>query len=158
MVGLIQVCSRARALRARGDDLIKGQVAAVPEVLLSQPLGERARQMETSQRQDAPSAWLYPEDIGRVAGIGHWKQAGRIGPQQQPRIQALRLSGRGGGCQRNHRAPPSGWRKVAFGLVRSVRCIPAQSLDIYFHADRAGGNCQRVLCDGNVHVGFTPAC
>ena len=53
------------------------------------PLGQRARQVETVERNDRAVARLDPEDVAGVAAVGHRENAGGIAPEQQPRIEAF---------------------------------------------------------------------
>jgi hypothetical protein len=114
--------------------------------------------MEIAKGQDSAPARLYPEDVGRIPGVGHGKQAGRIGTKKKSGIQTLSLPGDGRGRQRNHFLPPAGPLKAALCLSRSLPRIPALSLMIRPHADSASDDCQRDACSATVHGGFTPGC
>ena len=91
-------------LGAAGHHGVEGAVGGDAEALRPQHLGEAARQVEAAQRQYPAQPRLDPEHVGRVAVVGHRKDAKRIGAQQHLGVEALGhacvVRGNGGRWQR----------------------------------------------------------
>ncbi len=79
----------AGGLCARLDDPGEGAIRGDLEAVGPQPFGERARQVELVERQDAALLGFDPEDVGRIAAVGHREDADRIGTQQQIGVNRL---------------------------------------------------------------------
>lgn len=79
----------AGRLRARPDDAAKGTIGSHLEPIGPQPLGERVREVEAVERQDAALLGFDPKDVGRLAAVRHREDADRIGAQQQIGIDRL---------------------------------------------------------------------
>ncbi|KPF53398.1 hypothetical protein IP65_13525 [Novosphingobium sp. AAP1] len=69
--------------RARIDHGIERGVAGDGKAPPAQRACQRVRAMKAIERQDRAQARLHPIDIGIVAAIGHGKDPGAIGPEQQ---------------------------------------------------------------------------
>src|SRR3954465_8486278 len=69
---------RFLARRASRDD--RGEIAVVSylEATGSKRAPKRARQVKAMERQDRPVARFDPEQVGRVAAVGHRENAGGI--------------------------------------------------------------------------------
>src|SRR5206468_12458717 len=82
---------RFLARRASRDD--RGEIAVVSylEATGSKRAPKRARQVKAMERQDRPVARFDPEQVGRVAAVGHRENAGGITLQQQARVEATHV-------------------------------------------------------------------
>ncbi len=75
--------------RAVAKDIGKGPVAAHLEAIGTKLLAQRMGEMEAVERKDRPPPRLDPEDVLRVAAVGHRKDADRVGAQKEVRIEHL---------------------------------------------------------------------
>jgi hypothetical protein len=71
------------ALGAMANDLREGGVARDGEDAGADRVPQRAGEVEAIERQDRPPLRLDPEHVGRVATVGHRKDADRIGPEER---------------------------------------------------------------------------
>ncbi len=76
-----------RSRGAKRDDIAESAVGGNAKPIGPDHLCQRARQMETIERQDRPLARLHPIDVLRLAIVGHGKDADRIGLKQQYGVQ-----------------------------------------------------------------------
>jgi len=92
---------------AGGDRGGEIPVAGDAESILPDGLAQALGNVEFVKREDRPFARLHPEHLGIVPVIGHWKQTGAVGGQQQ----FGRDYGRGGRRSWHIRCPSTatGW-------------------------------------------------
>jgi hypothetical protein len=76
-------------VRTCQQDLLEGGVPGDRKTPRTDPLGKRMRQVELIERNDRPASRFDPENIARMAAVGHWEDAGGIASQQHPRIETL---------------------------------------------------------------------
>jgi hypothetical protein len=81
-----------RRFRAESDHIPKSPVSGRFKPIRPEGFCQRARQVKAIQRQNAAPLGLDPIDLRRVASIGHWKNALRIGAEQNVWIKRLRFS------------------------------------------------------------------
>lgn len=68
---------------ARIDHCVEGRVAGHGKPLPPQRARQGSRAVKPVERQNRAQPWLHPIDLGIVPTIGHRKDSGAIGPQQQ---------------------------------------------------------------------------
>jgi len=83
------------AIGASGDDRREFAVVGHFETAGAQRSPERAREVEAVERKDRPVARLDPEQLGRIAAVGHREDPGGITLQQQARVEATHESNMG---------------------------------------------------------------
>lgn len=71
---------------AGGNHPFKPYIAGHPKSVLADCFGERARNMQSVQRQYRAPFRFHPENVGGTARIGHGKITARISTQQQVKI------------------------------------------------------------------------
>ena len=76
------------AVGAGGDDGREVAVMGDREFARAKRPPERAREMEAVERNDRPVARLDPEQLIRLAAVGHREDAGGIALEQQARVEA----------------------------------------------------------------------
>ena len=76
------------AVGAGGDDAGEIAVAGDREPARADRPAKRAREVEAIQRDDRPVARLDPEQLVRVAAVGHRENAGGIALEQEARVEA----------------------------------------------------------------------
>lgn len=81
------------------DNLGEIPIACHGETVGCDGFFERSRHMKAIKGYNGAYFWLYPENIGIIAGFGHWKIAQRIGAQKHRFRQ-----GRGVNCPLIHGA------------------------------------------------------
>lgn len=79
-----------RRFCAQLDDALKGCVGGDRETILPHRFGQRARDIQPIERHNRAHFWFDPKYVGVIARIGHRKNSGRIGTQQQIGINGHR--------------------------------------------------------------------
>src|SRR5437870_6915894 len=75
------------AVGAAGNDAGEILVSSDHEIARADRPPERAREMEAVERDDRAGARLDPEQLGRIAAIGHRENPGRIALEQEARVE-----------------------------------------------------------------------
>ena len=84
----IRIDPRLLAVRACGDHRVEVPVMSDRELAGTQGALQRSRQMKPVEGDDGAVARLDPEELGRIAAVGHREDPGGITLQQQARVEA----------------------------------------------------------------------